>query len=225
MITESDIEKGQAIYTPITLKIYDLLVTHISNTWIWRCPRRFQLEQFNRYIANNHLDIGVGTGYYLKYCRWSPQTQLSLMDLNQNCLHRAKKQLQHRSPHIYLADIFKTQKDLLNQFDSISMNYLLHCLPGNMETKAAAIATATSMLIPDGTLFGATILADRYLHTKMSLRLCAFYNKNGVFSNQEDTLHTLKHALTQHLTDIELSVIGCVALFKGKRPSNASLTY
>ena len=216
-ISESDIKKGQAIYTPIMLKLYNIWVLDISNTWIWRCPKHIQLEQFNQYITDNHLDIGVGTGYYLKQCALPSKAKLSLMDLNPNCLDASKNLLQDCAPNVYLHDIFKPNKSLLNQFNSISMNYLLHCLPGNMVTKSEAIANAVSMLKPGGVLFGATILADNNLHTKISQRLCAFYNKKGIFSNQKDSLEALKLALAKHLTDIELSVVGCVGLFKGKR--------
>lgn len=216
-ISESDIKKGQAIYTPMLLKLYNLWVLDISNAWIWRCSKGIQLEQFNKYITENHLDIGVGTGYYLKQCQWPSQANISLMDLNPNCLDVAKNGLQDRAPKVYLHDIFKPEKSLSNQFNSISMNYLLHCLPGTMETKSEAIANAVSMLIPGGVLFGATILADANLHTKMSQRLCDFYNKKGIFSNQDDTLEQLKLTLSNHLNDLEISVVGCVCLFKGTR--------
>ncbi len=217
-ISESDIKKGQAVYTPIMLKLYDLWVLDISNTWIWRCSKHIQLQQFNQLITANHLDIGVGTGYYLKQCKLPSQAKLSLMDLNPNCLEATKTLLQEYTPNAYLHDIFKPMDSLHDKFDSVSMNYLLHCLPGNMKAKSTAIETATSMLIPGGTLFGATILSDANLHTKVSKRLCAFYNKKGIFSNQEDTQKALKRALAEHLTDIEISVVGCVALFKGSCP-------
>lgn len=141
------------------------------------------------------------------------------MDLNPNCLEVTKTLLQDRAPTVYLHDIFKPNKSLLNQFNSISMNYLLHCLPGNMETKSDAIANAASMLIEGGVLFGATILADSNLHTKTSQRLCTFYNKKGIFSNQDDTLERLELSLAKYLTDIEISVVGCVGLFKGSGKS------
>jgi hypothetical protein len=105
------------------------------------------------------------------------------MDLNPNCLDVAKNLLQDRAPCTYLHDIFKPKNTLFDQFNSISMHYLLHCLPGNMETKSAAIRNATSMLIPGGILFGATILGDTYLHTKTSHSLCTFYNNKGIFND------------------------------------------
>lgn len=216
-INESDIKKGQAAYTPLLLKIYNVWVLDISNTWIWRCKKEIQLKQFNAYVSANHLDIGVGTGYYLKKCQHPAQFKLALMDLNPNCLNTAKALLENHAPDVYLCDIFKSPTFLAKQFNSISLNYLLHCLPGNMETKTQAIANAVSMLIPGGILFGATILADDHFHTNMSRRLCNFYNKKGIFSNQQDTLKSLQRALEQHLTDVEISVVGCVAMFKGHR--------
>jgi len=216
-ISESDIKKGQAVYTPLMLQLYDLWVLDISNTWIWRCNKRIQLEQFNQCITANHLDIGVGTGYYLGQCQWPSQAEISLMDLNPNCLETAKNLLRRYNPKVYLSDIFKPNSHLFNQFNSISMNYLLHCLPGDMKIKSGAIATAASMLKAGGVLFGATILADANLHTKTSQRLCAFYNKKGIFSNQKDTLQALSVALKQHLIEVEITVVGCVALFKARR--------
>jgi len=216
-ISESDIDKGQAVYTPMMLKLYNLWVLDISNSWIWRCPKKFQLAQFNQYATVNHLDIGVGTGYYLKKCQWPDSAKVSIMDLNQHCLDKAKLMLGKQFNQQYTLDIFKGNPKLAKTFDSISMNYLLHCLPGNMATKSMAINNAVSLLKPGGTLFGATILSERDLHTSIGQKLCDFYNKKGIFSNQQDTLINLKSVLAEHLTDLEVFVIGCVALFKGKR--------
>lgn len=218
-ISESDIKKGQAVYTPLLLKLYNVWVLDLSNQWIWRCNKALQVEQFRKNVSANHLDIGVGTGYFLNQCQWPASAQLALMDLNPNCLDAAKKLLEKQSPAVYLADIFKPQPALAGQFDSISMNYLLHCLPGNMENKQEAIANAVAMLAPGGLLFGATILSDESLQTGLSRRLAAFYNKKGIFSNQEDSLEALKKALSKNLSEVEISVEGCVALFKGKKPA------
>lgn len=220
LVNESDIKKGQAVYTPIMLKLYNLWVLDISNQWIWRCPKAKQLEQFNKYTSSNHLDIGVGTGYYLKSCKMPPQSKVSLMDLNLNCLNEAKVTLLKKQIDVttYQADIFKEQPALSEKFSSISMNYLLHCLPGNMQIKETCIHNAVSMLQPKGVLFGATILADKNLHTTPSQSLCNFYNKKGIFSNQEDSHEALLQVLNKHLIDVNVSIIGCVAVFKGVKP-------
>ena len=220
-VKESDIKKGQAVYTPIILKIYNLWVLNISNQFIWRCSKTIQLTQFNKYLSSNHLDIGVGTGYYLKSCKMPTQPKVSLMDLNLNCLDAAKEALLKNEIEAttYQADIFKKQSALSEKFTSISMNYLLHCLPGNMQLKETCIYNAVSMLQPHGVLFGATILADKNLHTPVSKFLCNFYNKKGIFSNQKDSHKALLQALNKHLIDVDVSVIGCVAVFKGTKPA------
>lgn len=217
-ITEERITAGQAIYTKFLLKLYNIWVLSFSNHWIWRCPKHYQLEQYNQNITNNHLDIGVGTGYYLKHSNWSENTSLSLMDLNPNCLAAAKEAISNLSPVIHTADIYKPQEALTEQFDSISMNYLLHCLPGNMKAKNTAIANAASMLKPYGVLFGATILSDKNRQTPVSRRLARFYNQKGIFSNKNDSFAELKQVLQKHLENVEIKLIGCVALFKGYKP-------
>ncbi|MFC3907517.1 class I SAM-dependent methyltransferase [Legionella dresdenensis] len=221
-ITENEIKKGQAVYTPFILRLYNLWVLDISNSYIWRCPKAPQLQQFNELVTANHLDIGVGTGYYLKNTKWPADAKIALMDLNPNCLAMTKNALAEYSPITYQADIFKPQPELNEQFDSISMNYLLHCLPGDMSFKSAAIENAVKMLKPGGTLFGATILANPELHNKISTALCGLYNRKGIFSNAMDTLQALEKALATSLTDVEITVVGCVALFKGKRSVNNS---
>lgn len=219
MISEVNLKKRQSIYTPFWLKLYNIWVLDISNRWIWRCLKQIQLEQFNQFVSSKHLDIGVGTGYYLYACQSSSLSQLSLMDLNPNCLKFAENTLKRRelNPAIYQENILKPQPKLAAQFTSISMNYLLHCLPGNMRTKEACIANAVAMLLPGGILFGATILADEAMHTKTSRSLANFYNKKGIFSNQDDKLAALKIVLNNHLREVQVKVVGCVALFNGVR--------
>lgn len=218
-ITESDIKAGQAVYTPFMLKIYNLLVLYVSNYWVWRCPKRYQLAQYHQYVTSHHLDIGVGTGYYLKNTPWPINTELSLMDLNPDCLHSTEEAMKWLHPKIYLADIFKPQKALNEQFDSISINYLLHCLPGDMKDKRVVIDNAVAMLKPKGILFGATILSDRELQTFASTRLMAFYNKKQIFSNQADDRRSLKEVLEKHFSNVEIKIMGCVALFRGTKKS------
>jgi len=214
-ISDEQIKEGQAVYTPLVLRIYDLWVVYYSNFWFWRCPRKRQLKHFQEHLSNNHLDIGVGTGYYLKHCTWPKPTRLALMDLNPNCLELSKAAVKEMNPELYQADIFKPQTQLQDQFSSISMNFLLHCLPGDMENKTQAIGNAVQMLQPNGVLSGATILGDKNLHYPHSSALAAFYNKKGIFSNSSDTYEGLVKALNAHLDDVKVDVVGCVALFSG----------
>ncbi len=215
MPTESEIKAGQAFYTSFTLKLYNFIVPIFNNHFVWRCPTRYQLKQYQRYVTPLHLDIGVGTGFFLKRTTWPNNTQLSLMDLNPACLKAATQSVNELSPVLYLADIFQPQPNLRNKFSSISMNYLLHCLPGTMLLKKVVIANAISMLAPGGILFGSTILADPELQNFLSIRMMRFFCKKKFFSNLEDTHSTLKHVLEENLSNVEIQIIGCVALFRG----------
>lgn len=218
-ISENDIHAGQAIYTRFVLQIYNFWVIHFSNRFIWRCPKKFQQEQYHRYATSNHLDIGVGTGYYLKHNTWPSNVRLALMDINRTCLNSAKRATQALLPTLYQVDVFKLQEILTEQFDSISTNYLLHCLPGSMHTKSIALGNIVALLKPNGVLFGATILSDEHLHTPLSRFISRFYNQKNYFSNRYDTQAALLDSLQKHLTQVEIEVIGCVALFKGYKAS------
>lgn len=59
---------GQAIYTKSVLAIYDFWVHGISNHLIWRCPAMHLQALYDRHVSLNHMDVGVGTGYFLDRC-------------------------------------------------------------------------------------------------------------------------------------------------------------
>jgi hypothetical protein len=99
------------------------------------------------------------------------------------------------------------------KFGSIGVNYLLHCLPGNMTTKGAAFSNLTRWLRPDGVLFGATILGAGVYHGFLARRLTDVYNANGIFSNLSDSAEGLQAALDGHFENSSMRLVGSVALF------------
>ena len=217
VITGSSTAKGREIYNPWSLRLRDLWAIYFSNRFIWRCPKKHILEHCQKNISNNHLDIGVGTGYYLKKCNFPPSPDLSLLDINPHNLYAANHKVKSLNPTRYQADIFKPQTFLNNRFDSVSMINLLHCLPGDMRSKTKAIKHAVDMLKSNGILFGTTIISDSTYHTNLSMMISKLYNEKGVFSNEFDSLRALKHALSRYLDNMEVEVKGCVALFKGRK--------
>ncbi|ONF83698.1 SAM-dependent methyltransferase [Salmonella enterica subsp. enterica serovar Typhimurium] len=78
-------QSGAKVYNPFTLSLYDWWVLNISNKYAWKCPTDTRLLPFFlHHMGETHLDIGVGTGYYLKH---APATHaISLMDLNPDSL-------------------------------------------------------------------------------------------------------------------------------------------
>ena len=79
----NDAAPGAAIYSKFILEIYDLFVLGLSNTFFWQCPTKLILEFYNQHISDQHLDVGVGSGYFLDNCKFlNPNSRITLVDLN-----------------------------------------------------------------------------------------------------------------------------------------------
>ena len=87
------VAKAHAIYTPSMLSIYDVVVHGLSNHVAWRCPTRKLLDLYRANLSANHLEAGVGTGYFLDRAGRPDFERLILLDINRNCLARAERQL------------------------------------------------------------------------------------------------------------------------------------
>lgn len=218
MTMEMDATAGAAYYNRATLLAYDLWVLGLSNRYAWHCPTAALLRHFEDHVGARHLDIGVGTGYLLDNCRFPvPNPEVVLADLNPASLAAAAHRIRYLHPQTHEVDVLQPFKLPEAPFDSVSMNYLLHCLPGSLPSKAPAIAHAASQLRRGGVLFGATILGEGVDHNVFGGLLMRAYNWRGIFSNREDSAEVLQHLLEQKLKDVELQVIGKVALFSGRR--------
>jgi hypothetical protein len=68
-VTADQVLAGQALYTRPMLAVYDLAVLGLACRCLWGCPARHILELYDRSVSANHLDVGVGTGYFLDRCR------------------------------------------------------------------------------------------------------------------------------------------------------------
>src|SRR5260370_2269721 len=135
--TDGDASKGAAVYTPLALALYDLAVLRISNSFVWECDSHVLLDFYNQHISDKHLDIGVGTGYFLDKCRFpSTAPTIALFDLNPHSLARSAKRLRRYNPSCYMGNALHRIDIDMSGFDSISLNYLLHCLPGNLASKS-----------------------------------------------------------------------------------------
>ena len=215
----TDTQAGQAIYNPRTLQIYDLVVLRLSNPLIWRCPTARILDLYDRHVGLAHCDVGVGTGWYLDRCRFpTPRPRVGLMDLIADSLAFAARRIERYRPETYRIDVLGTLAAGIAPFDSIGMTYLLHCLPGDIAEKAKAFDTVRPCLRDDGVVFGATILAGGVPTTAAARALMRVYNRKGVFSNAADTLPELRAALDRRFWSVEITVVGCVALFVAREP-------
>ncbi len=208
---------GASIYSKPVLALYDVTVLGFSNAFIWRCPTRLIVEHYNRHVSNRHLDVGVGTGYFLDHCTFpTPTPSLTLMDLNPNSLTAAARRVRRYHPTTVLADVTVPMHAPTVPFDSIGIGYLLHCLPGAMRDKAAAIGHLAALLNPGGVLFGTTILGRGIQHSPLARVALCHYNQQGVFSNMDDSARGLNDALARHFGMVSVHVVGCVAFFAAR---------
>jgi 2-polyprenyl-3-methyl-5-hydroxy-6-metoxy-1,4-benzoquinol methylase len=199
------------------LAIYDVLVLGLSNRWIWKCPTPRLLAHYDRHISVNHLDVGVGTGYFLDRCRFPKATpRIALMDLNRDALQFATRRIARYRPETYVRNVLEKIDFDGAKFDSLGVNYLLHCLPGDMAMKARALDFLSPLLNPGAVVFGSTLLQGGVAHGFAAQRLMAFYNSNGIFSNTQDDLETLTRELGMRFSAVSVETVGCAALFSAR---------
>lgn len=210
--------KGSEVYSKLFLKFYDFYVLSFACGLIWKCPKWLICSLYNQYLSDEHLEIGVGTGYFLDKCVFPSVTpNVTLVDLNQNCLDATATRLQRYQPETYVADIFKElQIPADKKFDSVGMNYLLHCLPGTMDDKAKVFANIKPYLNPGAVVFGATVLGKNINMNFLVNKYLGFCNKVGAFTNSEDDMAGLERILKNNFREVFLLRAGCAAIFVAK---------
>ena len=204
------------VYNKIFLPVYDWYVLKFSNTFVWKCPSTKILEFYDLHITHNHLDVGAGTGYFLHKARFFEQPNIGLFDVNPNTLLSSAKRIARFHPKTYQADIMQPLTIELPQYDSIAINYLLHCLPGDFYAKEIVFKNLIPHLNPHGVLFGATILADKPDTNWLGRKLLALYNAKGVFGNLNDKLADLDLILQRNFQTYSIYEIGNVVLFAAR---------
>jgi SAM-dependent methyltransferase len=214
--TERQVEPTQAAFNSRTLKYYDWLLEFTCNR-IWRCSIDRTLELYRRNVSSNHLEVGVGTGYFLDRIRFpNREPRLALLDLSPHCLRHTEARLARYAPEVYRANALAPIELGVRGFDSVAINYVLHCMPGAFPEKGIAIANLKPLLNPGGVLFGSTVLRVGVpcdLRARVFMRL---YNTRKVFCNLQDSLAGLTKALEGSLHHVRIDVIGCVAQFSGR---------
>ena len=217
-VSDADIARAHAVYTPSMLSIYDLLVHGLSNHIAWRCPTRRLLHLYRANLSSNHLEAGVGTGFFLDRAGKRSFERLVLLDINRHCLDRAARRLARFSPVLRQANLLAPIEPRLQAFDSVGLTYVLHCLPGRLSEKLACLDHLRPAMGQRAVLFGATILGRGIAPNGAARALLDLYNSKGVFNNREDDFETLSDGLRRRFAKVEIERQGCVALFRAVRP-------
>ena len=149
-------------------------------------------------------------------CRFLASPTIALLDLNPNSLEKAAGRLRRYAPTCHLGDVLKPIDIGSSGFGSIGLNYLLHCLPGDLKGKSIVFQNLRPLLKDGGMLFGSTILGRGVKHNFLARRLMRAYNASGIFNNRLDSPEDLEAGLREHFNQCTIRVQGCVALFSAK---------
>jgi len=214
--TDERTAQGAALYSRRVLLFYDFFVVWFSSRFAWKCPAACILSLYNEHLASPHLEVGVGTGYFLDHSHWPSPPDLTLADLNPAPLEVTARRLARHRPRTCLLNVLEPLPFPGAAFASIGLNHVLHCLPGTMADKAAAFRRLKAVLRPGGALFGATVLGQGVPRNGLARLLMRIYNARGVFSNRADTPEALEAVLRDTFATYKLELQGCVALFLGR---------
>lgn len=210
---------GATIYTPVTLAVYDVWVLRFSNHLAWRCPTRKMLDTYNAHLSADHLDIGPGTGWYLREATFPTATPaVTLFDLNPNPLAVTSRRLRHRGidPSTHLGSVLEPLG--LRRFDSVAANFLMHCVPGSWAEKSIAFRHIADVTSDQGVFFGSSILTRGVPTNVLGRALARLYNSIGTFHNATDDCDGLREALFESFADVDITVRGSVATWSARSP-------
>lgn len=205
---------GAAVYSKFILFFYDIWVMLFENHFVFKCSTRKIINFYNQHISNKHLDVGIGTGYFLNKCIFPSNNPLiHLMDLNPNTLEKTARRIKRYKPIIHQWNILEPITLDLPKFDSICISNVLHCLPGSIKDKETVFINLKQLLNKNGTLFGLTILG-KYVQVGLLYKIFnTIYNKLSLFTNLNDDLEGLESILKSNFSHYKLGLIGSVALF------------
>ncbi|MEC9092472.1 MAG: class I SAM-dependent methyltransferase [Planctomycetota bacterium] len=213
-LSSSKLPEGAKVYTRTTLAFYDFLVHFVSNRLIWGCPTQRLIDHGTTHLTEDHLEIGIGSGKQL--CHSAKKRKfhrLVIADVNPDCLQVACQTLRQFGPATLEVDLMDLDLRGHSPFRSIGLNYVLHCLPLDMEEKLAICDRLFEYgLRPGGVLFGATLFSHRG-QSWVSRLLMKAYNRKKVFSNETDCPSRFHQWCVQRASSFHFQKIGCVGFF------------
>lgn len=213
--------KGQSEYGRLLLNLYDPLVLGPIARYVWRCPTTRLAERYRRNIRERHLDVGPGTGYFVERSGLPDGSRVTILDPNTTVLRHVAQRLRRLDVTAVEADVCKPLP-IGGPFDSAALHLVIHCLPGPLARKAAAVANVAAVLAPDGVLFGASVIGFPGPHTRVARSVLRAFNRQGVFDNLSDTEDALREILGASFQQVEVEAIGSIAVFVATRPRTDS---
>lgn len=203
-------------YDTRTLYLYDVLLRMIPGL-CWGCSVDKLVDFYSEHISGNHLDVGVGSGYFLDRCRIKSEApRLALMDSNPDPLEFAAARLRRYEPLKVVANILQPIQFKGEKFDSVGLNYVVHCLPGPMSKKGLAMENLKALMNDGAVLFGSTVLGQGVEHSFLGSFVLKRMNGKGIIDNYQDSAAALKAMLDEQFAESSVQVVGRTALFTAR---------
>lgn len=214
---DASLPPGARIYRRATLPLYDAVVYGLNAPFAWRCPRGVLQRHLEANVTANHLDVGVGTGTLLARCRFpAGRARIGLLDVQPASLAAAARRLARHRPEVHLGDVSRPLSRGPRPYASVSLGFLLHCLPGPTAAKGTVLDHLRPWLEPAARVSGSTVLGRGVAANGFARALLAVFNARGVFDNREDDLEGIAAMLAARLDDLSVRRVGMVALFAGR---------
>lgn len=205
---------GQMFFSTMSHRLYDTGLYKFVTGSIWRCPTALLLDNYADNISNNHLEVGVGSGYFLQRTLCAEfLDRLLLSDLNRRCLAKSGARLAAFAPEMLEHNIQQPLPISARGFKSVGMNYVLHCIPGRFSRNQAIFQNVHAALEEEGVFFGATLIPDKFRDGIASWLLMRALNGLGIFNNSNHRVDELKGALKVYFSKVEVSMVGNAAVF------------
>ncbi|WP_437727732.1 class I SAM-dependent methyltransferase [Sorangium sp. So ce861] len=207
-------------------RLYDLWVPTIASEHLWGCPSERILDLYRQHTSADHLEAGVGSGYFLDRCAFPvADPSLTLLDVNRSAVDVSLDRLRRYRVTGLVASLLEPLPLPGSAFGSVGMNYVVHCIPGALRDKMDAILGHLLPCMKDGgVLFGTTVLGKGVRHNAAGGPFAAAMQRLGIFKNQDDDLPGLEAALKRHVSDYAIEPVGRTAVFIARKPGRAEAT-
>ena len=230
---------SEAIYNPKVLEMYDNVVWKFNSPALWRMNKADTYQLYKDCVGENHCEIAVGTGLFMKdyvLDKDTPeQLSLALCDLNKNTLDMAEQRIKEsaaasgkivdiKTAIVDITSPGSIPTEMLHSYDSVAANFLLHCLHGGgLHDKVAGVQGCAALVKQDGWFFGSTLLGrdlldDAHNAGPAAIKTVEFYNEIGIFGNKEDSMEDLESVLKEVFSEVEVWRVGYCAAWKAKKP-------
>lgn len=199
------------------LDYYDLFVNKINCKYVWQCSEKNIYNLYANNIQKNHIEIGPGTGYYLKPYISNLNT-LELIDINSNILRYANMRLNHPDlkKKIININLFKRNNSLkiTNKVTSIGVNCVLHCVPGPIEINIDNLINNLKKENEQNKIiiFGSSVINDSEKNILQDFEL-GLLNYFRIFNNKQDNEEKLINYFKQKKLEYKTTKVGSIILF------------